>query len=122
MKKRGLDLESKIYKIIVAPEVLEKIEGIEGYISTKYSATAAKKRVRDIFDSLYALRTFPEIGFDADDKVGFRIDERYFFRGVVMVDGKYIALYYIDEDKLEVNIAYLFSTREDYILALREDR
>ena len=122
MKKRGLDLESKIYKIIVAPEVLEKIEGTEGYISTKYSATAAKKRVRDIFDSLYALRTFPEIGFDADDKVGFRIDERYFFRGVVMVDGKYIALYYIDEDKLEVNIAYLFSTREDYILALREDR
>ena len=100
MKKRGLDLESKIYKIIVAPEVLEKIEGIEGYISTKYSATAAKKRVRDIFDSLYALRTFPEIGFDADDKVGFRIDERYFFRGVVIVDGKYIALYYIDEDKL----------------------
>lgn len=120
LRKRGLDLDYKTYEIIIAPEVLDKVSEIAEYISSNFSETSAKKRVKDLFEGFETLKTFPQVGFDADERVGFRIDPKHFIRGVVIL-GKYIALYYIDEERARVNIAYLFSTSEDYINALKRE-
>lgn len=120
LRKRGLDLDYKSYEIVIAPGVLDKVSEIADYISSNFSETSAKKRVKDLFEGFETLKTFPQVGFDADERVGFRIDAKHFIRGVVIL-GKYIALYYIDEERARVNIAYLFSTSEDYINALRKE-
>lgn len=120
LRKRGLDLDYKSYEIVIAPGVLDKVSEIAEYISSNFSETSAKKRVKDLFEGFETLKTFPQVGFDADERVGFRIDAKHFIRGVVIL-GKYIALYYIDEERARVNIAYLFSTSEDYIDALRKE-
>lgn len=120
LRKRGLDLDYKSYEIVIAPGVLDKVSEIAEYISSNFSETSAKKRVKDLFEGFETLKTFPQVGFDADERVGFRIDAKHFIRGVVIL-GKYIALYYIDEERARVNIAYLFSTSEDYINALRKE-
>lgn len=111
-------MDYKTYEIIIAPEVLDKVSEIAEYISSNFSETSAKKRVKDLLEGFEALKTFPQVGFDADEKVGFRIDPKHLIKGVVIL-GKYIALYYIDEEHVRVNIAYLFSTSEDYINALK---
>lgn len=118
LRKRGLDLDYKSYEVVIAPGVLDKVSEIAEYISSNFSETSAKKRVKDLFDGFETLKTFPQVGFDADERVGFRIDAKHFIKGVVIL-GKYIALYYIDEERARVNIAYLFSTSEDYINALK---
>lgn len=111
-------MDYKTYEIVVAPGVLDKVSEIEEYISSHFSETAAKKRVEGLFKGFEALQTFPHVGFDADERVGFRIDSEHYIRGVVLLD-KYIALYYIVEEPAQVNIAYLFSTSEDYMNALK---
>lgn len=111
-------MDYKTYEIVVASNVFDKLTEIEDYISTNFSQTAAKKRVKGIVDGFHGLKTFPQVGFDADDRIGFRIDSRHFVRGVVLL-GKYIALYYIEEEIARVTIVYLFSTSEDYMTALR---
>lgn len=113
-------MDYKSYEIVIAPGVLDKVSEIADYISSNFSETSAKKRVKDLFEGFETLKTFPQVGFDADERVGFRIDAKHFIRGVVIL-GKYIALYYIDEERARVNIAYLFSTSEDYINALRKE-
>ena len=114
-------MDSKLYEIVIASKVLEKISEISDYIADNFSETFAKKRIADIFDSFETLQMFPQVGFDADERVGFRIDNKHKIKGVVIL-GKYIALYSIDEKKFLVNIVYLFSTKEDYMNALKRER
>lgn len=107
-------MESSRYQVIIAPDVLDKLEKIEKYIAQNFSLDSAKQRTIDIFDSFGGLELFPELGFDFDAKLGKPVDQRVKTRGIVLKQ-KYIALYYIEEQKRTVTITHLFSTREDYL-------
>ena len=99
-------MDSKLYEIVIASKVLEKISEIGDYIADNFSETFAKKRIADIFDSFETLQMFPQVGFDADERVGFRIDNKHKIKGVVIL-GKYIALYSIDEKNSSL-ILYIY--------------
>ena len=110
-------MDYKIYEVVVSPEVVEKIKEIENYIAVRFSKDSAKKRTSDILKAFENLNTFPEIGFNADEKLGVKIDSRHSMRGVIILK-KYIVFYWIDQEKYIVNIAQMFSTREDYLKLL----
>jgi hypothetical protein len=61
-----------------------------------------------------ALEIFPEVGFDVDERFGKTLDKRHKTRGLTI--GKdYIALYFVNDEKKEVVITHIVSTRSDYV-------
>lgn len=111
-------MASNGYEVIIAPDVLDKIEQIENYIAENFSIELAKKRTVDIFDSLGGLELFPELGFDFDSKIGRCVDNRVKTRGIILKQ-QYIALYYVEVQKKRVTVTHLFSTKEDYLKLFR---
>ena len=111
-------MEFEHYEVVIAPEVLDKIASIESYITEHFSITSSKRRIKAIFDAIQGLENYPEIGFDADDKVGWKIDDRYNTRGVVLKH-QYLLLYAINTKDKIVYITHLFSTKEDYLDLLK---
>lgn len=64
------------YKVILSTEVSQAIDSIHDYISTVLlSPQSAKNTVARILDSLKSLEIFPEAGFDADEKIGLKINK-----------------------------------------------
>lgn len=110
---------SKQYRLIIAPQVIEKIEHIRDYLLTKASKETVTRFLDKLLFGLEGLCLFPEAGFDADEKLGVTIDDRYAMRGMIL-HGQYIVFYWIDDSQKTVNIAYLFSTREDYYKAFKK--
>lgn len=95
-----------------------KLLEIKSYIAEKFSASSADKKVKEIIDSISILTVFPEGGFNADERYGREFDSRYMTRGLTLKKD-YIALYFIDEQKKEVVITHLSSTKEDPIKLFR---
>ncbi len=80
------------YKVILSTEVSQAIDSIHDYITTVLlSPQSAKNTVAKILDGLKSLETFPEAGFDADEKIGLKINSKYPTRGKII--GQYILLY-----------------------------
>ena len=86
------------YKVIASKEVEEAIDNIHNYIATVLlSPQSAKNTVAKILDSLTSLETFPEAGFDADEKIGVKINSKYPTRGKII--DQYVLLYFIDQKR-----------------------
>ena len=83
------------YKVIASKEVKEAIDNIHDYIATVLlSPQSAKNTVAKILDSLKSLEIFPEAGFDADEKIGVKINSKYPSRGKII--DQYVLLYFIE--------------------------
>ena len=106
------------YKVILSTEVSQAIDSIHDYITTVLlSPQSAKNTVAKILDGLKSLETFPEAGFDADEKIGLKINSKYPTRGKII--GHYILLYFIDQTQRTVFLSHLFHTKSDYITLLQ---
>ena len=91
---------------------------VDSYISTVLlSPQSAKNTVTKILDGLKSLETFPEAGFDADEKIGLKINSKYSTRGKII--GHYILLYCIDQTQRTVFLSHLFHTKSDYVTLLQ---
>ncbi|MEY8435394.1 type II toxin-antitoxin system RelE/ParE family toxin [Streptococcus hyointestinalis] len=103
------------YKVSYNTGALEALVEIKEYIINNFkSETSAKKVVDNIMQKISALEIFPEVGFDADERFGKTLDKRHKTRGLTI--GKdYIALYFVDDEKKEVIITHIVSTRSDYV-------
>lgn len=103
------------YQVIISPRVVEQINSIKNYIADiKLNPVVAIKIAESLFDELEKLKMFPERGFDADEKLGVKIDQLEKTYGIILLNGKYLVLYSINEKESIVNVAYLFSTKTDY--------
>lgn len=86
------------YKVIISDEVTQAIDSIHDYITTVLlSPQSAKNTVSKILDGLKSLEVFPEAGFDADEKIGVKINSKYPTRGKII--GQYVLLYFIDQKR-----------------------
>ena len=86
------------YKVIASKEVEEAIDNIHDYIATVLlSPQSAKNTVAKILDSLKSLEIFPEAWFDADEKIGVKINSKYPSRGKII--DQYVLLYFIDQNR-----------------------
>ena len=104
--------------MILSTEVSQAIDSIHNYISTVLlSPQSAKNTVTKILDGLKSLETFPEAGFDADEKIGLKINSKYSTRGKII--GQYILLYFIDQTQRTVFLSHLFHTNSDYVTLLQ---
>lgn len=68
-------------------------------------------------NGLKSLETFPEAGFDADEKIGLKINSKYPTRGKIIE--QYILLYFIDQTQRTVFLSHLFHTKSDYVTLLQ---
>ena len=103
------------YKISYSAGAFETLVEIKEYIINNFkSETSAKKVVDNIMQKISALEIFPEVGFDVDERFGKTLDKRHKTRGLTI--GKdYIALYFVNDEKKEVVITHIVSTRSDYV-------
>ena len=100
------------YKVIASKEVEEAIDNIHDYIATVLlSPQSAKNTVTKILDSLKSLEIFPEAGFDADERIGVKINSKYLTRGKII--GQYVLLYFVIEEDKVVFLSHLFHTKND---------
>ena len=75
------------YRVIASQEVEQAIDNIHDYIATVLlSPQSAKNTVAKILDSLKSLEIFPEAGFDADEKIGVKINSKYPIRRKLSVN------------------------------------
>lgn len=100
------------YKVVLFERVREKLLEINSYISENYSVDSAKKKVDEILRGIQTLEVFPEIGLDAEVKLGKEIDQRHKAR-LLTLKKDYIVLYYIDEGN--VYVTHLLPTKSDYL-------
>ncbi|WP_170243048.1 type II toxin-antitoxin system mRNA interferase toxin, RelE/StbE family [Streptococcus suis] len=108
-------MDYKKYKLKYAPEVLAELRAIKVYIlELLQSEKIANKRIDDMIEGISILKTFPEVGFNADEKYGRKFSKNTTTRGITLKKD-YLVLYDIDEENLVVNINYLFSTKSDYM-------
>lgn len=84
------------YKVIASKEIEQAINNIHDYMATVLlSPQSAKNTVGKILNSLKILEVFPEAGFDADEKIGVKINSKYPIRR--KLSGQYVLLYFIDQ-------------------------
>ncbi|MDN5015480.1 MAG: type II toxin-antitoxin system RelE/ParE family toxin [Streptococcus sp.] len=106
------------YKVIISDEVSQAIDSIHDYITTVLlSSQSAKNTVGKILDGLKSLEVFPEAGFDADEKIGIKINSKYPTRGKII--GQYVLLYFIDQKQNTVFLSHLFHIKSDYVTLLQ---
>ena len=75
------------YKVIASKEIEQAINNIHDYMATVLlSPQSAKNTVAKILDSLKSLEIFPEAGFDADEKIGVKINSKYPIRRKLSVN------------------------------------
>lgn len=108
------------YKVILSKEVEQAIDNIHEYIATVLLAPqSAKNTVVKILDGLKSLEVFPEAGFDADEKIGVKINSKFPTRGKII--DQYVLLYFIDQTQKTVFLSHLFHTKSDYVTLLQKD-
>ncbi|RCW15962.1 hypothetical protein CAC02_10725 [Streptococcus gallolyticus] len=110
--------EIKEYNISLSPSVENSLDEIYDYISIHFSDSYANSRINDILNGIDTLKIFPEAGFNADEKLGKKIDSEHETRGMPLKKD-YLVLYNIDKDNGVVKIAYLFSIKSDYMKLLK---
>lgn len=104
------------YQVVIPKNVYEQVYTIHNYI--KYvlgNPTAALKMSQEIMKSMRSLETFPNRGFDADEKAGKRMAQFVHSKGLVICQGKYLLFYTIDDDRKKVYITKLISANSDYM-------
>ena len=107
------------YEVLISEEVKQAIDNIHDYIATVLlSPQSAKNTVAKILDGLKTLEVFPEAGFDADKKIGVKINSEYPTRGKII--GQYVLLYFIDQEQNTVFLSHLFHTKSDYFTLLQK--
>ena len=57
-------------------------------------------------------------GFDADEKIGVKINSKYPTRGKII--DQYVLLYFIDQKRNSVFLSHLFHTKSDYVTLLQK--
>jgi addiction module RelE/StbE family toxin len=104
------------YRVIISPKLIEQIKSIRDYVANvKLSPETAERLVTAIFDEIESLELFPERGFDADEKIGVKIDKNgRSSRGIIIQNGKYIVIYTVNQEEHIVEVAFLFSSKTDY--------
>ena len=86
------------YTVQIHNTIFEQIKSIKNYIDVVLqSPLAAEKMSRNIIKDLRSLETFPERGFDADEKVGRQIAKNTKTRGILVANRKYMVFYTIDQ-------------------------
>lgn len=108
------------YNVILSKEVEQAIDNIHNYIATVLlSPQSSKNTVAKILDGLKNLEVFPEAGFDADEKIGVKINSKHPTRGKII--DQYVLLYFIDQIQKTVFLSHLFHTKSDYVTLLQKD-
>ena len=108
------------YNVILSKEVEQAIDNIHNYIATVLlSPQSSKNTVAKILDGLKNLEVFPEAGFDADEKIGVKINSKHPTRGKII--DQYVLLYFIDQTQKTVFLSHLFHTKSDYVTLLQKD-
>ena len=108
------------YRVIISPKLIEQIKSIRDYVANvKLSPETAERLVTAIFDEIESLELFPERGFDADEKIGVKIDKNgRSSRGIIIQNGKYIVIYTVNQEEHLVEVAFLFSSNPNFKLKL----
>lgn len=103
------------YKIQYSDKALDTLVEIKKYIINNFhSEQSALKTINNIITKISALEIFPEVGFDVDEKFQKPLDKLHKTRGLT-IGKEYIALYFVDDDKKNVVITHILSTRSDYL-------
>ncbi len=103
------------YTVKTPQAIFDQIKSIHHYIeNVLLSPTSAKTMTKKILDGIRSLETFPERGFDADDKVGRQISSSVKTQGILVANRKYIILYTINDVVKEVLITHLLPVKSDY--------
>ena len=103
-------------KLRYTPQAIADIREVRDYIRDILHNPAAAERVtRSILDGFAALKQFPEMGISLAAKTGFETDLR------MLVCGRYIALYRIDQDAGAVSVARIIHAQQDYVRILLND-
>lgn len=105
------------YMLFLSDKAKQAIGDIYNYIShVLLNEPAAKKTVSQIISGLDQLLLFPELGFNADERYGKQIHPDFTTRALVI--SKYIAFYFVDEEKQTIFSSHLFSSKSDYVKLL----
>ena len=101
-------------KLRYTPQAIADIREVKDYIrDILHNPAAAERIAHSILDSCAALKQFPEIGISLAAKTGFETDLH------MLVCGRYIALYRIDQNVGAVSVARIIHAQQDYIRILR---
>jgi plasmid stabilization system protein ParE len=106
--------KQKPYSLIFSHTVTEQLLEIKKYIENAYfSQQAGDNTINNILFGLERLEVFPNVGFNADERVGIVIFPPYETRCIVL--GDYLAFYHILEDRKAVFISHIIHSKQDYI-------
>lgn len=106
--------DNSLYNLIISETVQEQLSRIKNYIETTYfSEQAGVNTINNILSGLERLEIFPEVGFNADERVGKIIYPPYQTRCIVL--GEYLAFYHILEDRKAVLVSDIIHSKQDYI-------
>ena len=109
------------YSLSLTKRARSSLRSIYDYIRDVLSnETAAKKMVSKLLQGMESLKTFPEAGFNADQRYGKRINDTFETRALVVK--RYVILYFIDESRKEIVVSHIFSSKSDYIKLLKKLR
>ena len=105
------------YSLSLTKRARSSLRSIYDYIRDVLSnETAAKKIVSKLLQGMESLKTFPEAGFNADQRYGKRINDTFETRALVVK--RYVILYFIDESRKEIVVSHIFRSKSDYIKLL----
>lgn len=103
------------YTVNTPQTIFDQIKSIKNYIQdVLLSPDAALKTSQLLLEGIKSLQTFPERGFDADEKVGRQISKQYKTFGIVIANRKYLLFYNINTEDKIVNITHLLPVKSDY--------
>lgn len=103
------------YTVKTPQAIFDQIKSINSYIrDVLFSPAAALKTSQLLLDGIKSLQTFPERGFNADEKVGRQISKQYKTFGIVIANRKYLLFYNINRKDKIVNVTHLLPVKSDY--------
>lgn len=103
------------YTVSTPQTIFDQIKSIKNYIQdVLLSPDAALKTGQLLIEGIKSLQTFPERGFDADEKIGRQISKRYKTFGIVIANRKYLLFYNINTEEKIVNVTHLLPVKSDY--------
>lgn len=103
------------YTVKIPQTIFDQIKSIKNYIQdVLLSPAAALKTSQLLLEGIKSLQTFPERGFNADEKVGRQISKHHKTFGIVIANRKYLLFYNINTEDKIVNITHLLPVKSDY--------
>lgn len=94
-------------KLVYAPQAIEDIAAIKGYIELSLRNKGAAKHIAGaILRSCARLKNFPRLGFSVQERYGFESEDR------ILLCENYVVLYSLRQDR--VAIGRVIDARCDY--------